>query len=145
MLSQVAGAAKNGGTPLETEGAPPPTIGTDAIAATTSPTADEVRPIVAGNGIAHGNRKTAGATTFSKNSANREFQFFFDDEVFNIDRKGRVCFGIVTGTAESYSSDDDDDEEVNDVLSKGEVRVAFYPEGKEIVRTEKSVSQLRLL
>lgn len=150
-VSQVAGAAKNGGTPLEaavTPPTPPPVTETatesQSAAAATSPTptlpaSAELRP------SAHSNRKPGGTggTTSSKSSANREFQFFFEDEVFHIDRKGRVCFGIVTGTAESYSSDDEE-EEVNDVLGKGDVRVAFYPEGKEIVRTEKSVSGLRL-
>ncbi|KAM8703488.1 hypothetical protein ACLKA7_008158 [Drosophila subpalustris] len=137
MLSQVAGAAKSGGTPLEAAATPPTTTESEAASeATSPPTTAELRP--SGAGGAHGNRKTAGGTTSSKSAANREFQFFFEDEVFHIDRKGRVCFGIVTGTAESYSSDDEE-EEVNDVLGKGEVRVAFYPEGKETVRTEKSI------
>ncbi|XP_034488220.1 (E3-independent) E2 ubiquitin-conjugating enzyme UBE2O [Drosophila innubila] len=148
MLSQVAGAAKNGGTPLEAAATPPtpPPVTSTATATTTEsqsaaaaisptlPASAESRP------SAHSNRKPGGTggTTSSKSSANREFQFFFEDEVFHIDRKGRVCFGIVTGTAESYSSDDEE-EEVNDVLGKGEVRVAFYPEGKETVRAEKSI------
>ncbi|XP_034117397.1 (E3-independent) E2 ubiquitin-conjugating enzyme isoform X1 [Drosophila albomicans] len=146
MLSQVAGAAKNGGTPSEAVASPPPpppssppappppTELAEAAAATSPqpppPSTAEVRQ--------HSNRKATSGTTSAKNSTNREFQFFFEDEVFHIDRKGRVCFGIVTGTAESYSSDDEE-EEVNDVLGKGEVRVAFYPEGKETVRTEKSI------
>ncbi|KAH8311659.1 hypothetical protein KR044_007401 [Drosophila immigrans] len=142
MLSQVTGAAKSGGTPSEAVASPPPppppaataTELPEATAATSPPpTAAELRTTT------HGNRKTAAAgATAAKNSTNREFQFFFEDEVFHIDRKGRVCFGIVTGTAESYSSDDEE-EEVTDVLGKGEVRVAFYPEGKETVRTEKSI------
>lgn len=139
MLSQVAGAANAGGTPMETPATPPPGAAVD-METETSPTA-ESRPFVASG--ASSNRKTAGGAAASKSSDNREFQFFFEDEVFRIDRKGRVRFGVVTGTAESYSSDDEE-EEANEVLSKGEVRVAFYPDGKEIVRTEKSVSMLRL-
>ncbi|KAH8359553.1 hypothetical protein KR093_007414 [Drosophila rubida] len=140
MLSQVSGAAKNGGTPSEAVASPPappppPTDLAEAATATSPQPTVEVRQFVASG--THGSRKTAGGTTASKNSGNREFQFFFEDEVFHIDRKGRVCFGIVTGTAESYSSDEE--EEVTDVLGKGEVRVAFYPEGKETVRTEKSI------
>ncbi|KRF83602.1 (E3-independent) E2 ubiquitin-conjugating enzyme UBE2O isoform X2 [Drosophila virilis] len=134
MLSQVAGAANAGGTPLEASATPPPGAAVD-METETSPTV-ESRPFVASG--ASSNRKTAGGAAASKSSDNREFQFFFEDEVFRIDRKGRVRFGVVTGTAESYSSDDEE-EEANEVLSKGEVRVAFYPDGKEIVRTEKSI------
>ncbi|XP_023173922.1 (E3-independent) E2 ubiquitin-conjugating enzyme isoform X2 [Drosophila hydei] len=132
MLSQVAGAANAGGTPLEAA----PTLPRAAADIETETTTSESRPFVASGNPS--NRKSGGGTAASKNSDNREFQFFFEDEVFRIDRKGRVRFGVVTGTAESYSSDDEE-EEINEVLGKGEVRVAFYPDGKEIVRTEKSI------
>ncbi|KAH8326187.1 hypothetical protein KR067_003251, partial [Drosophila pandora] len=83
-------------------------------------------------------RRTGGGQVPSKSqSGNNECQFFFEDEVFRIDRRGRVHFGVITETAESYSSDED--EEVDEVLSKGEVRVAFYPDGKEMVHTEQSI------
>jgi len=86
-------------------------------------------------------RRTGGGQVPSRNQAgNNECQFFFEDEVFRIDRRGRVHFGVVTETSESYSSDED--EEIDEVLSKGEVRVAFYPDGKEMVHTERSVSKL---
>lgn len=136
MLSQVAGAAKSGSAHLESAATPQLT---DLEAADSKPSQQtaEARQYV-GSG-SHANRKTGGGVIPAKNSGNTEFQFFFEDEVFRIDRKGRVRFGFVTGTAESYSSDDDDEED-NEVLSKGEVRVAFYPDGKEIVLTEKSVS-----
>lgn len=90
-------------------------------------------------------RRTGGGQVPSKSqSGNNECQFFFEDEVFRIDRRGRVHFGVITETAESYSSDED--EEVDEVLlSKGEVRVAFYPDGKEMVHTEQSVSKPFLL
>ncbi|KAH8419184.1 hypothetical protein KR222_009243 [Zaprionus bogoriensis] len=136
MLGQVAGAAKSGGTHLEAAGTPAPTNDLEAATSTPAQQAAELRPF-AGSG-SHASRKSGGGTTASKNSTNREFQFFFEDEVFRIDRKGRVRFGFVTGTAENYSSDDDE-EEVNEVLSKGEVRVAFYPDGKEVVLAEKSI------
>nr|XP_036674139.1 (E3-independent) E2 ubiquitin-conjugating enzyme UBE2O [Drosophila suzukii] len=83
-------------------------------------------------------RRTGGGQVPSRNQAgNNECQFFFEDEVFRIDRRGRVHFGVVTETSESYSSDED--EEIDEVLSKGEVRVAFYPDGKEMVHTERSI------
>ncbi|KAH8280961.1 hypothetical protein KR054_005884 [Drosophila jambulina] len=83
-------------------------------------------------------RRTGGGQAPSKSqTGNYEYQYFFEDEVFRIDRRGRVHFGVVTETAESYSSDEDD--VPDEVLSKGEVRVAFYPDGKEMVQTEQSL------
>ncbi|KAH8337681.1 hypothetical protein KR074_006570 [Drosophila pseudoananassae] len=83
-------------------------------------------------------RRTGGGQAPSKTQpGNNECKFFFEDEVFRIDRRGRVHFGVITETAESYSSDED--EEVDEVLAKGEVRVAFYPDGKEVVHTEQAI------
>ncbi|KAH8268675.1 hypothetical protein KR026_011633, partial [Drosophila bipectinata] len=83
-------------------------------------------------------RRTGGGQAPSKTqTGNNECQFFFEDEVFRIDRRGRVHFGVITETAESYSSDEE--EEVDEVLAKGEVRVAFYPDGKEVVHTEQAI------
>lgn len=140
MLSQVAGAAKSGSALLESAATPQKTDLEAAHPSTPSEKTAEVRQL--GGGGSQGNRKNPAAALLSRN-ANPELQFFFEDEVFRIDRKGRVRFGFVTGTAESYSSDDDEEED-NEVLSNGEVRVAFYPDGKEIVLPEKSVSSLRL-
>lgn len=67
-------------------------------------------------------------------------QYFFEDEVFRVDKKGRVKFGLVIETSETYSGDEDDD--FDDVLLKGEVRVAWYPDGKEEVQPEGAVSGL---
>ncbi|XP_067617063.1 (E3-independent) E2 ubiquitin-conjugating enzyme UBE2O isoform X2 [Eurosta solidaginis] len=65
-------------------------------------------------------------------------QYFFEDEVFRIDKKGHVKFGLVIETSETYSGDEDDD--FDDVLMKGEVRVAWYPGGKEEVQPEGAVA-----
>ncbi|XP_017484979.1 PREDICTED: (E3-independent) E2 ubiquitin-conjugating enzyme, partial [Rhagoletis zephyria] len=65
-------------------------------------------------------------------------QYFFEDEVFRIDKKGRVKFGLIYETSETYSGDEDDD--FSDVLMKGEVRVAWYPEGKEEVQPEAAIA-----
>lgn len=139
MLSQVAGAAKSGSAQLESSATPQITDLEAAHPSTPSEKTAELRQLAGGGSQV--SRKNGVAS--SKNSGNPEFQFFFEDEVFRIDRKGRVRFGFVTGTAESYSSDDDEEDD-NEVLSNGEVRVAFYPDGKEIVLAEKSVSSLRL-
>lgn len=141
MLSQVAGAANSGSALLESAATPQITDLEAAQSSTPSEKTVEVRQL--GGGGSQASRKNGVAALSTKNSGNPEFQFFFEDEVFRIDRKGRVRFGFVTGTAESYSSDEDEEED-NEVLSNGEVRVAFYPDGKEIVLAEKSVSSLRL-
>lgn len=61
-------------------------------------------------------------------------QYFFEDEVFRIDKKGRVKFGLVMETS--------GDEELDDVLNKGEVRVVWYSKGNESVHSESSVSRI---
>ncbi|EDV91461.1 (E3-independent) E2 ubiquitin-conjugating enzyme [Drosophila grimshawi] len=136
MLSQVAGAANDGGTPSEAA-ATPQTVADPKVVASTPPAA-AVAAAAEKASSPTGNRRTGGGASVSRSSDNRELQFFFEDEIFRIDHKGRVRFGVVTGTAECYSSDDEE-EEVTEVLGKGEVRVAFYPDAKEVVRTEKSI------
>ncbi|CAD6992973.1 unnamed protein product [Ceratitis capitata] len=64
-------------------------------------------------------------------------QYFFEDEVFRIDKKGRIKFGLITETAETYSADEDEDFE--EMVLKGEVRIAWYPEGKEEVHVESAI------
>ncbi|XP_017008809.2 (E3-independent) E2 ubiquitin-conjugating enzyme UBE2O [Drosophila takahashii] len=144
MMSDVAGAAAPGGAPDQQQ-----QQDTQELAPRT-PTAKDPRSSqdraksppqesrLPTNSHTH-SRRTGGGQVPSKNQAagNNECQFFFEDEVFRIDRRGRVHFGVVTETAESYSSDED--EEIDDVLGKGEVRVAFYPDGKEMVQTEQSI------
>ncbi|XP_030370819.1 (E3-independent) E2 ubiquitin-conjugating enzyme [Scaptodrosophila lebanonensis] len=152
MSSQVAGAVKAGGTPLSaanpnaTGGSKDDDNGASKDAGAVVTQADAV-PTELTNGVSvhafvpnatSGGRKAGGGTALSKApAANHETQFFFEDEVFRIDRKGRVRFGVITETPESYSSDEEDD--TDDVLGRGEVRVAFYPDGKEIVQTEQSI------
>ncbi|XP_055849061.1 (E3-independent) E2 ubiquitin-conjugating enzyme UBE2O [Episyrphus balteatus] len=63
-------------------------------------------------------------------------QYFYEDEIFRIDKKGRVKFGLVLENSETFSGDDDDE---LDVLSKGEIRVIWHPEGKEEVITDRVV------
>ncbi|XP_053970157.1 (E3-independent) E2 ubiquitin-conjugating enzyme UBE2O isoform X1 [Anastrepha ludens] len=64
-------------------------------------------------------------------------RYFYEDEVFHIDKRGRVKFGLVIGTSEAYDGDEEDD--VEGALLKGEVRVAWYSEGKEEVREERAI------
>ncbi|EDW84363.1 uncharacterized protein Dwil_GK14098 [Drosophila willistoni] len=144
MLSCVTGAAKNGGTqliePADDDGGVG-VVGTpDAaeVAFVKDVHEAEVTPIPPCTPNTPANhREVGGGTALSRQSSNHDNQFFFEDEVFRIDRQGRVQFGVVTETTESYSSDDDDDSD--DALGSGEVRVAFYPDGKEIVQSEQSI------
>ncbi|KAH8385652.1 hypothetical protein KR200_005318 [Drosophila serrata] len=149
MSSHVAGAASElGGAPeLQQQQQPPPS--SMEAAAPTAAAASSAHEQAQGQGQvktpstlearhAGHSRRTGGGQAPSKSQpGNQEYQYFFEDEVFRIDRRGRVHFGVVTETAESYSSDEDD--VPDEVLSKGEVRVAFYPDGKEMVQTEQSL------
>ncbi|XP_073814917.1 (E3-independent) E2 ubiquitin-conjugating enzyme UBE2O [Musca autumnalis] len=67
------------------------------------------------------------------NEAPGECMYFFEDEVFRIDKKGRVKFGVITETQV------DQDEDFEDLLAKGEVRVAWYPRGSYEVNSESSI------
>ncbi|KAI8130973.1 (E3-independent) E2 ubiquitin-conjugating enzyme [Lucilia cuprina] len=64
-------------------------------------------------------------------------QYFFEDEIFRIDKKGRVKFGLVLETPGTYSGDEDD--EFDEILDKGEIRVVWYPEFKETIQSENSI------
>ncbi|XP_002137019.3 (E3-independent) E2 ubiquitin-conjugating enzyme UBE2O isoform X1 [Drosophila pseudoobscura] len=88
------------------------------------------------SGAPSSNRMTGGGIAASKSAENSPCRFFFEDEIFRIDSRGRVHFGVVTETTESHSSEDEDD---NDPLFAGEVRVAFYPDGKEQIRMESAI------
>lgn len=76
-----------------------------------------------------------------QNHTSFDNQFFYEDEVFKIDKKGRVKFGVVTDNSEAFYSDEDSDDEA---LSKGEIRVLWHPDGKEEVLKEQAVRSLFL-
>ncbi|XP_022209754.2 (E3-independent) E2 ubiquitin-conjugating enzyme isoform X2 [Drosophila obscura] len=89
------------------------------------------------SGAPSSHRRTGGGIAPSRSAKkNGPCRFFFEDEVFRIDSRGRVHFGVITETAESHSSEDEDD---NEPLFTGEVRVAFYPDGKEQIRMESAI------
>ncbi|XP_017084140.2 (E3-independent) E2 ubiquitin-conjugating enzyme UBE2O [Drosophila eugracilis] len=138
MSSDVAGAAHSGGAPNELQNLDENNPRKPTMTEPPSPQEHAKTPESRHPANSH-SRRSGGGQVPSRNQSggNNECQFFFEDEVFRIDRKGHVHFGVVTGTAETYSSDEDDD--VDEVLSKGEVRVAFYPDCKEGVHTEHSI------
>lgn len=71
-----------------------------------------------------------------------ECRFFYEDEVYRFQEKtGRTQFGIVLENSEYGSSDEDSDteSESSKKLKRGQVRVTWYPTGKESVISEKKV------
>uniref|UniRef100_A0A1I8PX28 UBC core domain-containing protein n=1 Tax=Stomoxys calcitrans TaxID=35570 RepID=A0A1I8PX28_STOCA len=58
--------------------------------------------------------------------------YFYEDEVFRIDKKGRVKFGFIVETVNH-------EEDFEEILAKGEVRVVWYPEGDDKIHDENSI------
>lgn len=68
-----------------------------------------------------------------------DFQYFYEDEVYKINNRGQVVFGLVLENYEGISSDQESDIEA--AVQKGEIRVVWHPSGTERVISEKSVSR----
>lgn len=69
-----------------------------------------------------------------------EHQYFYEDEVFRINKKGNIEFGMVLENSELVSSDENsDDEEDCRRMKQGHIRVAWHPSGREEVIQEKKV------
>ncbi|CAK1547052.1 unnamed protein product [Leptosia nina] len=66
-----------------------------------------------------------------------DFQYFYEDEVYKINNRGQVVFGLVLENYEANSSDQESDMETP--IQKGEIRVVWHPSGTERVVSEKSV------
>nr|CAD7596442.1 unnamed protein product [Timema genevievae] len=66
-----------------------------------------------------------------------EHQYFYEDEVFRINRKGNIEFGMVLENSELVSSDENSDVEEGGRMKKGHIRVAWHPSGVEEVIPEK--------
>lgn len=71
------------------------------------------------------------------NTTSFENNFFYEDEVYSLDKKGRVKFGLVMENFEGSSSDNEED-----FLNKGEIRVAWHPNGVEEIINERAVSKI---
>jgi len=68
---------------------------------------------------------------------NKDYKYFYEDEVFRVNRKGTLQFGMVIENAEFNSDAESSDEE--QPVGAGQVRVAWYPKGTEEVVSEKNV------
>lgn len=60
--------------------------------------------------------------------------YFFEDEIFTTDKRGRVKFGVIISSG--TISDEDDD----DYVDPGKVRVSLHPDGREVVIPVSQVS-----
>ncbi|XP_046659894.1 (E3-independent) E2 ubiquitin-conjugating enzyme UBE2O-like isoform X2 [Homalodisca vitripennis] len=68
-----------------------------------------------------------------------EHQYFYEDEVFRINKKGNIEFGMVLENSELVSSDENSDGEDGGRMKQGHIRVAWHPTGEEEVIQEKKV------
>ncbi|KAK7794133.1 hypothetical protein R5R35_012619 [Gryllus longicercus] len=66
-----------------------------------------------------------------------EHQFFYEDEVYRINKKGNVEFGMVLENSELVSSDENSDVEEGGRMKKGHIRVAWHPTGVEVIPERK--------
>ncbi|XP_026747607.1 (E3-independent) E2 ubiquitin-conjugating enzyme [Trichoplusia ni] len=66
-----------------------------------------------------------------------DFQYFYEDEVYKLNNRGQVVFGLVLENYEANSSDQESD--IETPIQKGEIRVVWHPSGTERVISEKSV------
>jgi len=66
-----------------------------------------------------------------------EDQYFYEDEVYRINKRGHIEFGMVLENSELASSDENSDRE--DGIRKGHIRVAWHPSGVEEIIHERKV------
>lgn len=66
-----------------------------------------------------------------------EDRYFYEDEVFRINKKGYIEFGTVMENSELVSSEDEESGEER--MKKGHIRVAWHPTGAEEVVPERKV------
>ncbi|KAG0729200.1 (E3-independent) E2 ubiquitin-conjugating enzyme UBE2O [Chionoecetes opilio] len=69
----------------------------------------------------------------------QEYQYFYEDEVYRFNKKGNLELGMVLENAEFVSSDEESDGDEEDKVTKGSIRVAWYPKGEEQVLPERKV------
>lgn len=67
-----------------------------------------------------------------------EHLYFYEDEVFRLNKKGSLELGMVLQNSEHLSSDEEDDE-YEGTVRNGYIRVAWHPSGVEEVLQEKRV------
>ena len=71
--------------------------------------------------------------------SNQEYKYFYEDEVYRITKNGTLQFGMVVENAEFASSGDESDSDEDCPVKAGQVRVSWYPHGREEVVSDKRV------
>ena len=72
-----------------------------------------------------------------------ESQYFYEDVVYRVDKRGNVEFGIVMENDDEDMSDDNSDNEEGPKRKKGEIRVVWHPSGVEDLVNCKKVNSRR--
>lgn len=68
-----------------------------------------------------------------------ECQYFYEDVVYRVDKKGNVVFGIVMENDDQDLSEESSDSEESQKRKKGEIRVVWHPSGVEELVSSKKV------
>ncbi|XP_014214684.1 (E3-independent) E2 ubiquitin-conjugating enzyme UBE2O [Copidosoma floridanum] len=69
---------------------------------------------------------------------NVDTQYFYEDVVYRVDKRGNVEFGIVMENDDQELSDESSDNEDSPKRKKGEIRVVWHPSGvEELVNSKK--------
>lgn len=67
-----------------------------------------------------------------------DHSYFYEDEVYRVNGRGQVAFGLVLDNCEGSSSDTDGEQ-----LQRGDLRVVWHPSGRERVVSDRSVRIFR--
>lgn len=68
-----------------------------------------------------------------------ECQYFYEDVIYRVDKKGNVVFGIIMENDDQDMSDESSDGEESPKRKKGEIRVVWHPSGDEELINSKKV------
>lgn len=87
------------------------------------------------------------ASMWATSAAAAESQYFYEDVVYRVDKRGNVEFGIVMENDDQELSDDESsgDAEESPKRKKGEIRLVWHPSGVEELVNTKKVRILLLL
>ena len=69
-------------------------------------------------------------------------QYFYEDVVYRVDKKGNVEFGIIMVNDDQDMSDDSSANEESPKRKKGEIRVVWHPSGVEELVNSKKVKKI---
>lgn len=84
---------------------------------------------------------TTNSTASINNASCNENQYFYEDVVYRVDKRGNVEFGIVMENDDQDLSDDSSGNEDSPKRKKGEIRVVWHPSGVEELVNSKKVRE----